>query len=458
MDIEGDPHRNFYYLIGMLVATDSTVQHHSFWADTADEEIDIVTQFLEQMAAYDGFRVFHYGAYETKFLKKMKARLNGAHKAMLDRVTACASNILERLYPNVYFPTYSNELKEIGRFLGCSWTEQNASGLQSLVWRYQWEADRREELKARLIKYNHEDCLALKQVVGFLSELQQSGEKEDESLPAYAYASNLAGSYPYKQFRKVDFCIPEMEYINRCAYFDYQHDKVSLVRSVSKGSPWRAKRRNHAPSEHVNKTVELARPAGCPTCGSQKVYANQHFSKKVTDLKFSRRAVKRWTVQYRSKQYRCPLCHGTFSNSEFKEMRKYGHGLVSWVVYFNVALNLPLNRMIGCLTDVFGISLSRAVLQNFKKGAAGHYLAAYLGLVRAVQNSRVIYADETQVKIGRESHYVWVFTNTREVVFAYSESREGSFLKEFLDGFKGVLVSDFYAVYDSIDCPQQKCL
>jgi hypothetical protein len=27
-----------------------------------------------------------------------------------------------------------------------------------------------------------------------------------------------------------------------------------------------------------------------------------------------------------------------------------------------------------------------------------------------------------------------------------------------LNGFKGVLVSDFYAAYDSIPCPQQKCL
>ncbi len=27
-----------------------------------------------------------------------------------------------------------------------------------------------------------------------------------------------------------------------------------------------------------------------------------------------------------------------------------------------------------------------------------------------------------------------------------------------LTGFKGVLVSDFYAAYDSLDCPQQKCL
>ena len=27
-----------------------------------------------------------------------------------------------------------------------------------------------------------------------------------------------------------------------------------------------------------------------------------------------------------------------------------------------------------------------------------------------------------------------------------------------LRNFKGVLVSDFYAAYDAIDCPQQKCL
>jgi hypothetical protein len=44
------------------------------------------------------------------------------------------------------------------------------------------------------------------------------------------------------------------------------------------------------------------------------------------------------------------------------------------------------------------------------------------------------------------------------VYYFYKESREGGFLKEMLAQFKGVLVSDFYSAYDSIDCPQQKCL
>src|SRR5262249_10019150 len=44
------------------------------------------------------------------------------------------------------------------------------------------------------------------------------------------------------------------------------------------------------------------------------------------------------------------------------------------------------------------------------------------------------------------------------VYFFYRDSREGSFLKEMLKGFTGVIVSDFFTAYDSLDCPQQKCL
>jgi hypothetical protein len=44
------------------------------------------------------------------------------------------------------------------------------------------------------------------------------------------------------------------------------------------------------------------------------------------------------------------------------------------------------------------------------------------------------------------------------VVYILTEGREGETIREFLKEFNGVLVSDFYAAYDSINCPQQKCL
>ena len=53
--------------------------------------------------------------------------------------------------------------------------------------------------------------------------------------------------------------------------------------------------------------------------------------------------------------------------------------------------------------------------------------------------------------------YVWAFTSTEIVVYLYHPTREGTFLKETLGDFAGVLVSDFYAAYDSVTCHQQKC-
>ena len=38
------------------------------------------------------------------------------------------------------------------------------------------------------------------------------------------------------------------------------------------------------------------------------------------------------------------------------------------------------------------------------------------------------------------------------------KAREGTFLQEMLKDFKGVLVSDFFAAYDGLNCDQQKCL
>lgn len=44
------------------------------------------------------------------------------------------------------------------------------------------------------------------------------------------------------------------------------------------------------------------------------------------------------------------------------------------------------------------------------------------------------------------------------MTFVYTGSRDGSILGRVLEGFRGVLVSDFYAAYDSVPCAQQKCL
>jgi hypothetical protein len=111
------------------------------------------------------------------------------------------------------------------------------------------------------------------------------------------------------------------------------------------------------------------------------------------------------------------------------------------------------------LNKLFGFDLAIGTTSaRFKEQAAETYGSTYEALLRSLCNGRLLHADETRVNWGANSGFVWVFANMEEVAYVYSETREGDLLQIMLKDFKGVLVSDFYAAYDAIDCPQQKCL
>ena len=107
--------------------------------------------------------------YEAAFIQRMfkHAGLPTPGEHLLTRLV----NILSIVYASVYFPTYSNSLKEIGHYLGCCWSSAQASGPQSIVWRRQWEATKSATFKQQLTTYNMEDCLALRKVTDFLHVL-----------------------------------------------------------------------------------------------------------------------------------------------------------------------------------------------------------------------------------------------------------------------------------------------
>ena len=79
-------------------------------------------------------------------------------------------------------------------------------------------------------------------------------------------------------------------------------------------------------------------------------------------------------------------------------------------------------------------------------------------LLKRVQHGHVLHIDETKVSVGGREGFVWVFSNMDYVAYVYTESREADWVQLFLKDFKGVLVSDFYAGYDAVNCPKQRCL
>ncbi len=131
LDMEGDLNARSIYLIGALVVANGVPAFHSFWADQPSEEEVLFDNLRDLLAGLDNAHVFHFGSYESTALKRMCSE--GRKKAFTNLLKERSTDILKAVYGNVYFPTYSNGLKDIGHFLGCQWTEPDASGIQSRV-------------------------------------------------------------------------------------------------------------------------------------------------------------------------------------------------------------------------------------------------------------------------------------------------------------------------------------
>jgi predicted RecB family nuclease len=230
LDIEGLPDEGYVYLIGMTVIEGGSEHHLAFWADTRGQEQAIFRQLLEEVSRHPDARLYCYGSYERVFLKRM--RKAAARKGPVDRMLAGLVNVLSVVYAHAYFPCHSNGLKDVAGCMGCSWSDPEASGLQSIFWRKRWEADHADKWKQQLLTYNREDCAALRRVTEFLqANRQQSSEMggakpAGEGEPAVASVEEIDQLGAAKRWGEIEFVHSDFKYINQCGRFDYQRQRV----------------------------------------------------------------------------------------------------------------------------------------------------------------------------------------------------------------------------------------
>ena len=459
LDVEGLPDRDFYYLIGIRIqAAEGSVQH-SFWADDAKEEKLIWNDFLGVLSEITNPHLIHYGSYETIFLKRMRQRHGGppegSHAATaVDRAT----NLLSFIYAHVYFPTYSNGLKEIAGYLGFRWSGSLTSGLETIVWRHRWEVSRDPAVKQTLLDYNRQDCEALELVANRLVDLHRVAPPDAKSSQReVVLTSDMKRESPYR-FGRIAFALPEMETINKAAYWDYQRERV-YVRSGKKKfhAAVPATTRHAKPKPNV--TIGYLAASHCPTCKSKKIYSHGTRSKTVIDLRFMRYGIKRWVVRYMIHRQRCQSCGTIFKPSDIRwTPAKYGWNLVAYAMYQNIELRLPQMTIKSSISKLFGLPLPRGWTNKMKMAAAQLYESTHDRLVKKLCSGRLLHIDETSISVRGFNGYVWVLTSMEEVAYFFTPTREGNTIQELLKNFSGVLVTDFYAAYDAINCRQQKCL
>lgn len=290
LDAEGSEDGRFAYLLGVLVVDGDTEKMHSFWANTPEDEVRGFDAFLDLLEGREDFAHLHYGSYERKLLKRMRKVVK--RKGLVDRVLEKAVNVLSAIHASVYFPTYSNGLKDIGKYLGCTWAAEDASGLQSLVWRARWEQAKEATWKEKLVAYNAEDCAALRKVTEFVQAVSEAARRRREATdtpsptPTVAWAEEVAVPSSRREWCRARFAMEDLDHVNRCAYFDYQREKVYLRTSEAVRRACRNHRKRRKPPKlPVNREVE-SRSECCPSCRGKRiaVLGGKKHSKLAYDL------------------------------------------------------------------------------------------------------------------------------------------------------------------------------
>ena len=460
LDVEGLPDRAFYYLIGIRIASNESFIQHSLWADSPAEEEQIWTDFLGIISTVNDPIFIHYGSFEHRFLKQMCERYGGlGEDSKIGKAVNNTFNLLSVIYARIYFPTYSNRLKDIARFLGYEWSEPKASGIQTIIWRRGWEQSGNPYLKEKLIIYNQEDCEALMRVVNYLKNLSTSKLPPTElNTNGVINTDTLPRTNPFK-FQDNQFCMPGLHEVNKAAYWNYQREKILLKSNHHLKRIAKARRERALGKPKANKIIQSPPPSSCPNCSRIRVQKVDRRTKTILDMQFGRSGIKRWVTQHQFYRYYCPTCGSRFQNAgRVWSKEKCGPNIEAFSIYLTIYLGLTLEKIATFLNEILGFNFDRHTIHRFKSYAAKYYKNTYEGLLQKIVNGYLLHADETKIYLHDRIGYIWVFASVEEVVYIYTPSREGGPVAELLKDFKGVLVSDFYAIYDSLKCPQQKCL
>jgi hypothetical protein len=453
VDLEGVPDTGTYYLAGLLVCGGGGVRYEPFWADDAADEAAMWSSLVERLDAFPDAPVYHYGSYERKAFTTL-AKRHGKGGGLADRLV----NVTSSLYGKVYFPVRSNGLKPLGRFLGATWTDPQASGLLSLAWRHRWEATRDERFRQSLLQYNREDCEAVRLLIEHLDRIRRDAAS-DPSIEFASKPKRVAtgiGKTVHGQFERI------LKYAQEDA-------AVRGIRirekSVEGDAPKEQGKRKGHPSFHriaprAQRTVVVEPRQRCPKDKAELVpRPKKPVEKTVTDLAFTKSGCRKSVTRYVGCKSYCANC-GRYYNPPSIEWypHAFGHCLQAWTIYQRVVLRLPWLIIIQVTEHLFGIGLSNGSVVSFLQNLSEHYAPTEAAILQAILKSAFVHVDETKINIQGVDHYVWVFTDGRHVLFRMTETREADIVREVLAGYQGVLVSDFYPGYDGVPCRQQKCL
>ena len=312
-----------------------------------------------------------------------------------------------------------------------------------------------------MIAYNADDCKALQVLTGFACGLRQCDPTGVPQSPdGIVFVDRLKPLPRFNLISKDGAALPEFTEINKAAYWDYQRDRVYVRSSKTIKRASQNALKHRATRLPVKVGIEYPPPSSCPRCGGVDLDLRGKTNLLTYDVSFMRSGVRGFVRRQIWPRYYCARCQELVRppGTRLFTIRKYGLYLRAYAIDQLLQLRISGIKVARAINQILHFELTGSLVSQFKSEFAEMYGQTVEQLIAKITTGSLVHADETQARVVGKTGYVWVLSSLEEVVYVYSDTREGDMIQSMLGEFRGVLVSDFYAVYDSIKCVQQKCL
>lgn len=148
--------------------------------------------------------------------------------------------------------------------------------------------------------------------------------------------------------------------------------------------------------------------------------------------------------------YKCKKC-GKQNIAPSKLPRgSFGFNLQTHATLLRFEDRLPLRKVVNSLQRHYRIKLSDVAVLKLTKRTARALQPEYQKLLKLIQASKVVYADETEIKVNGKKYWIWVFVGEHGTVYTIKPTRSKSVATEILgENFTGVVTSDGFNAYTS---------
>lgn len=196
-------------------------------------------------------------------------------------------------------------------------------------------------------------------------------------------------------------------------------------------------------------------PRHCPICRNPVGHAIDSVVKYEEDIVLvPRKTIKEFTIT----RHWCGNCQTFVRSPDVPPISRIGLKTLGYILYARYRLRLPIEKIKESLHDLHNFKISEGEIVAKLREAETMFGKDFDAISALIQQSHVVYADETGWRMDGENWWLWAFTTEKGTQYLLENTRGKGVAERALGEKKDrVIVSDGYAVYKNLAGTKQQC-